>query len=390
MIKQIFYSWQSDLPNATNRSFIEDCIKATIKQLKNDTSFLLEVALDKDTQGLTGTPDIANSIFDKISRSDIFIADISIINKTSDDRKTPNPNVLIELGYAVKAIGWEKVICVYNVDYGTYEDLPFDLRVRRPLAYSITQRGKADAKKNVSKILTQTIQQLNREGRLKNEVSDYIKVQFDTQILFLVSAFIKILFGYKDKARLKFEDVSNFLKLDRSIILQPFTDRQFLGFQIFKSLKYYKSQLEELVKQPITISQLSTERLAPIISVIKIIGSFERFNSPRDGSDIFLDTTEKETKLISLKATDVSRHNAHLPNSYLLGIPVQNGFIVQDSGDFIYQDRIDKHLSYFTIQPTYVEQYLDCIFDFIEAVNSWAHSTGGELIIDNQNHFKIQ
>ena len=30
----IFYSWQSDLPNKDNRSFIENCIEKSIKKIK--------------------------------------------------------------------------------------------------------------------------------------------------------------------------------------------------------------------------------------------------------------------------------------------------------------------------------------------------------------------
>lgn len=61
--------------------------------------------IDRDTQGLAGAPDIGDSIYDKIDSADIFIADVTIINQDYAGRKTPNPNVLIELGYAIKALG---------------------------------------------------------------------------------------------------------------------------------------------------------------------------------------------------------------------------------------------------------------------------------------------
>lgn len=75
---KIFYSWQSDLPNKFNRGFIEDCIKRTIKKYK-DT---ITIDADRDVQNNTGSPDIANTIFAKIDDCDLFIADISIINKS--------------------------------------------------------------------------------------------------------------------------------------------------------------------------------------------------------------------------------------------------------------------------------------------------------------------
>lgn len=70
----------------------------------------------------TGMPDITESIFTKISNSSVFIADISIINDAWINRKTPNPNVLIELGYAARTLGWDKIICIFNSDYGSFND----------------------------------------------------------------------------------------------------------------------------------------------------------------------------------------------------------------------------------------------------------------------------
>lgn len=67
-----FYSWQSDLPNKDNRSFIENCIKKAIKKLKVGFEPTLALTIDRDTQETIGTPDIAGTIFDKIAKADIF------------------------------------------------------------------------------------------------------------------------------------------------------------------------------------------------------------------------------------------------------------------------------------------------------------------------------
>jgi hypothetical protein len=133
----IFYSWQSDLNNKTNKFFIRDCIIQCIKEIQSSYSneINLEIRIDSDTKNTSGTPDIDKIIFEKISNSDIFIADVSIINNLSKERKTPNPNVLFELGYAISKIGWENVICVFNTAFGKPEDLPFDLRNKRMMVY---------------------------------------------------------------------------------------------------------------------------------------------------------------------------------------------------------------------------------------------------------------
>jgi len=62
----IFYSWQSDLPNSTNRGFIETCLEKVLKNVKDINPFSLELSLDRDTKHETGTPDILESIYTKI------------------------------------------------------------------------------------------------------------------------------------------------------------------------------------------------------------------------------------------------------------------------------------------------------------------------------------
>ena len=67
------------------------------------------------------------TIYKKIDSADIFVADVTIINPEYTGRKTPNPNVMIELGYAIKALGWQRILLLYNGDYGDVELLAFDI-----------------------------------------------------------------------------------------------------------------------------------------------------------------------------------------------------------------------------------------------------------------------
>ena len=135
----LFYSWQSDLPNSTNRGFIEDCLNKAIKEVRADEELKLDPCLDRDTSGVPGSPDIASTIFDKIKRADIFVGDVSFINPEAGGRKTPNPNVLVELGYAAGCLGWDRIICVFNKTTGSINDLPFDIRQRRVRAYEVAE-----------------------------------------------------------------------------------------------------------------------------------------------------------------------------------------------------------------------------------------------------------
>src|SRR5262249_37288607 len=128
---------QSDLPNPTNRGFIQTALEAATKTLRDDESIEVEPVVDRDTAGVPGSPDISSTIFGKIEQALIFVCDVSIINQGAKEasRFTPNPNVLIELGYALKALGQHRIIMVMNTAFGTVEQLPFDLRLKRVLTY---------------------------------------------------------------------------------------------------------------------------------------------------------------------------------------------------------------------------------------------------------------
>jgi len=147
----IFYSWQSDTDEKINRSFIHAALKEAVKNLKNEGAFDdLEIILA--TSNEPGTPDIPETILKKIDECSIFIADITIINKNTEKRLTPNPNVLVELGYAIKKLGFEKIITIFNTEFGKPEELPFDINHRRPMQYLFN--ANMDRKKSLNELIT--------------------------------------------------------------------------------------------------------------------------------------------------------------------------------------------------------------------------------------------
>ncbi len=154
MKTNVFYSWQSDLEGKYNRNFISDCIETSVRELGKE-KFNVEFNTDRDTKDETGSPDIADTILRKIQESHIFVADISIINPEDERyRKVQNPNVMLELGFAVKELGWENIILVFNEAYGNVSKLPFDIRNRRPLIYKLNPSvDKAQIKKKVVNLL---------------------------------------------------------------------------------------------------------------------------------------------------------------------------------------------------------------------------------------------
>jgi hypothetical protein len=139
----IFYSWQSDLPNKINRGFIRDALDIAARAITKDLSLYEEPIIDQDTRGIPGSPEIVSSILTKIDSCSMFIADITLTSQG-----IPNPNVLIEYGYALKSKGHECIIGVMNDAFGLPDDLPFDLRARRwPIRYHLAQEAGPDMRK---------------------------------------------------------------------------------------------------------------------------------------------------------------------------------------------------------------------------------------------------
>lgn len=148
----VFFSWQSDAPNRTGRTFIENALKRAIERIASDLdvepALREDLSLDRDTKGIPGQPPIVDTIFKKIDRAAVFVPDLTFVGQRvlrEPHRPTPNPNVLIEYGWALKTLGHGRIVAVMNTAYGHPEGeaVPFDMRhLRRPICYSLS--GEAD------------------------------------------------------------------------------------------------------------------------------------------------------------------------------------------------------------------------------------------------------
>lgn len=388
MKRTIFYSWQSDLPNNSNRGFIESCLKKTVKDLAKITPFSLDLNIDRDTKGLSGTPDITDSIFTKISKSKIFVADISIINSTSQDRKCPNPNVLIELGYAARVLGWERVFCIYNLDFGNINDLPFDLKNRRPILYSIQKTGKEKVKIEISKILTDSIIALNTNGGLFDKVDDYVKEKVDTEILTIAGHLGKMLLGYTGKSvpevtqllmNLSDEDIENNINL-----------REPIGFQIFKNFSVHENKFRKLADGAISSVHHNREMAGIMIEFIRWIGRFDALNSIRNSTSWF-EECGVEIEGYKVLSPSAFQKNDELPNRFVLLNEIKEGNgIVKDFGDFPYKLRVQNLLMKYKFNNKNKDTFVSIIRHFITTVNDWLNLTNGEFILDTFHHFELK
>lgn len=146
----IFYSWQSDLPSSTNLKAIRSALRAASSNIEDNSE--IRVVLDEATRGESGSPNIPATILQKITACDIFVCDLTTINAECGEkiRKTPNPNVLFELGYAVSTLGWGRIVMLFNKHFGKFpDDLPFDIDRHRASPYLLSEEDPKN-KSNIS------------------------------------------------------------------------------------------------------------------------------------------------------------------------------------------------------------------------------------------------
>jgi hypothetical protein len=178
---KIFWSWQNDYAPNVCRYFIRDALAKATEAAGRDLDLedAERPALDHDTRNTPGMTDIIAAILKKIEGSAIFVADVTPVAKTADGKALPNPNVLIELGYAMHALGPDRMISVINTASG-YEpdDLPFDIRHRRAMAYDLPENAdpsmRAKAKTNLVAQLTEA---------LKTNLSDHFREAPASQVV---------------------------------------------------------------------------------------------------------------------------------------------------------------------------------------------------------------
>jgi hypothetical protein len=134
-IFKIFYSWQSYVGGHANRSYIRQKIYKYVESRKDK----YEITIDEDARDVPGASDIPDNILKKISACDVFICDITPVYEmtTSEGnvRGIPNPNVMFELGFAVRHLGWDRIICILNSQYGNVEYIPFDIAKHKIVTY---------------------------------------------------------------------------------------------------------------------------------------------------------------------------------------------------------------------------------------------------------------
>lgn len=123
---KIFFSWQSDI--GTSRNKFTRALNLIVRDLGKELEESQRPELDSDTKGRYGSVKILDTIFEKIDQCEVFIADVTPIAKKGQ-KLIPNPNVMAELGYALKAKNGDKILFIYSAEKPIDNDrMPFDIK----------------------------------------------------------------------------------------------------------------------------------------------------------------------------------------------------------------------------------------------------------------------
>jgi hypothetical protein len=163
----IFYSWQSEVSKETNQHAIKAELRTACSEV--EAAFGIKIILDEATRDAAGSPNIPIMVFEKISMCDIFICDITTVNQAApaEFRRAANSNVLVELGYAVAEVGWERILMLFNKQFGDVKDAPFDIDRHRISAYKITDEKDNGGKKQLKELLVVAIQTILKQSPQK-------------------------------------------------------------------------------------------------------------------------------------------------------------------------------------------------------------------------------
>ncbi len=171
---KIFWSWQSDYSPKTCRHFIREALVDAITQVADEIGVddADRPEIDHDTKGERGMADIAATILNKIADAAVFVADLTPIAQSPDGKWLPNPNVMIELGWAMHRPGWERVIGILNMASGAkVEDLPFDIRQRRVVTFVLSETADKQTRAAVQSKLVKELKEalrINLEERTED------------------------------------------------------------------------------------------------------------------------------------------------------------------------------------------------------------------------------
>lgn len=361
----IFYSWQSNLPNKTNRNFIQTAIEAALKEINKDNRIV--ACIDRDTKDELGSPDIRNSIFNKINHSKFFICDISI-----NENQVPNPNVLIELGYAIKTLGWSKIICLFNSQTGKIEDLPFDINHNRVTAYAPNPENK----KRISEIISLNISDLFKKGQLYNPIEDHIKKKIDYIILNIARNVVNI-FDFEKDINLSVR-LSELDELSVEQMAYTLSQTKTLGFYYLYDYEESQNRLEKILDQLLSCNYFNDGWKETVIELIDWIDMWNHTIDPHFTPNLFKKLTESTYIIKDM----YSENPQNPPSSVILLKHIEDNKYSVVQGGSLSNCNFENASKLVVIQDCYGYIIAKRIKELFAIIDLWLEESGSEIILD--------
>lgn len=317
-----------------------------------------------------------------------FICDISIVTGGNGLRKSPNPNVLIELGFAIKQLGWDKVICLFDKNTGSLEDLPFDLRQKRILQYDPNM---SNEKQRVVGILGENIKSLFVGGKLFNPLNDYMKGRIDKNILDICKQISNILFETVSISE-GLSHVKDFLSMDLTIITDRIQNVEFPGFIVLNNYNQISVELRDILKEILSSAYFPREWTYTILNIIDWIRRYEYLISKRNPQyPLEINGGKICDKYVAILGE--SLNSANPKNSYIvLEITINDGkkYISSENGRVINitQYPIDRtngpdlFKQMFNFNKGCVGDVSKFLYEFNCICNQWLDITDSEFVLD--------
>ncbi|MCG8411162.1 MAG: nucleotide-binding protein, partial [Bacteroidales bacterium] len=162
---KVFFAYQSDIEEIYSKGFIKEAFYIVISEFKKER---INIELDFGMRKSPGNTILIDEMLRKSRESDLVIVDMTFtsakewldaeiideddkckwISIPKGDRKpSPNPNVLLETGYAWSQKGFERTVLLMNIAFGSADELPVDLKgFRWAISYNLNESNYSERK----------------------------------------------------------------------------------------------------------------------------------------------------------------------------------------------------------------------------------------------------
>lgn len=262
----VFYAWQSDRPTKINRNLIRKALDEAAERITGDGRVGVDVLIDADTEGVVGTPPVTETILAKIAAADVFVPDLTFVAETDAAKLIPNPNVMIEYGYALHALTFTAMMPVMNTHFGPPESLPFDMgHVRHPTQYDAPPEISDGERRELRGKLSHTL-----EAILRLMIQDILsRSRTDTPFtpaqpsrppaFFFEPDDVLVNFGYPGEQEMRF-------KRDRAIYIRlfpPYADQPRVGLSRAIGVATRLTPPQHLINSPSNQNEWGAINLQP-------------------------------------------------------------------------------------------------------------------------------